>query len=184
MPNRKDWQPEDTQVETAAMALRAQQMRLWNLVEDSATVGRCWQQTPVWLRCEYRQMASAMLRAVHSHSPDSIRDKRPPSVRQLSEKGYREWGGCGFCRNPVAARSRWFARASRFLVFSIVAVDGMCHSSGVILAHKDSGPLPVPDVICVRSSRVFSSGRLCLTGGRLGVACPFGGVGRTVLCPR
>ena len=25
MPNRKDWQPEDTQVETAAMALRAQQ---------------------------------------------------------------------------------------------------------------------------------------------------------------
>lgn len=39
MPNRKDWQPEDTQVETAAMALRAQQMRLWNLVEDSATVG-------------------------------------------------------------------------------------------------------------------------------------------------
>lgn len=54
MPNRKDWQPEDTQVETAAMALRAQQMRLWNLVEDSATVGRCWQQTPVWLRCEYR----------------------------------------------------------------------------------------------------------------------------------
>lgn len=65
MPNRKDWQPEDTQVETAAMALRAQQMRLWNLVEDSATVGRCWQQTPVWLRCEYRQMASAMLRAVH-----------------------------------------------------------------------------------------------------------------------
>ena len=43
MPNRKDWQPEDTQVETAAMALRAQQMRLWNLVEDSATVGRCWQ---------------------------------------------------------------------------------------------------------------------------------------------
>lgn len=37
MPNRKDWQPEDTQVETAAMALRAQQMRLWNLVEDSAT---------------------------------------------------------------------------------------------------------------------------------------------------
>ena len=86
MPNRKDWQPEDTQVETAAMALRAQQMRLWNLVEDSATVGRCWQQTPVWLRCEYRQMASAMLRAVHSHSPDSIRDKRPPSVRQLSEK--------------------------------------------------------------------------------------------------
>ena len=99
-------------------------------------------------------------------------------------EGYREWGGCGFCRNPVAARSRWFARASRFLVFSIVAVDGMCHSSGVILAHKDSGPLPVPDVICVRSSRVFSSGRLCLTGGRLGVACPFGGVGRTVLCPR
>ena len=65
MPNRKDWQPEDTQVETAAMALRAQQMRLWNLVEDSATVGRCWQQTPVWLRCGYRQMASAMLRAVH-----------------------------------------------------------------------------------------------------------------------
>lgn len=58
MPNRKDWQPEDTQVETAAMALRAQQMRLWNIVEDSATVGRCWQQTPVWLRCEYRQMAS------------------------------------------------------------------------------------------------------------------------------
>ncbi|UBS40928.1 hypothetical protein LCQ81_11125 (plasmid) [Bifidobacterium longum] len=44
MPNRKDWQPEDTQVETAAMALRAQQMRLWNLVEDSATVDRCWQQ--------------------------------------------------------------------------------------------------------------------------------------------
>lgn len=99
-------------------------------------------------------------------------------------KGYREWGGCGFCRNPVAARSRWFARASRFLVFSIVAVDGMCHSSGVVLAHKDSGPLPVPDVICVRSSRVFPSGRLCLTGGRLGVACPFGGVGRTFLCPR
>ena len=90
MPNRKDWQPEDTQVETAAMALRAQQMRLWNLVEDSATVGRCWQQTPVWLRCEYRQMASAMLRAVHSHSPDSIRDKRPPSVRQLSEKAADE----------------------------------------------------------------------------------------------
>ncbi len=50
------------------MALRAQQMRLWNLVEDSATVGRCWQQTPVWSRCEYRQMASAMLRAVHSTS--------------------------------------------------------------------------------------------------------------------
>lgn len=46
MPNRKDWQPEDTQVETAAMALRAQQIRLWNLVGDSATVGRCWQQTP------------------------------------------------------------------------------------------------------------------------------------------
>ena len=90
MPNRKDWQPEDTQVETAARALRAQQMRLWNLVEDSATVGRCWQQTPVWLRCEYRQMASAMLRAVHSHSPDSIQDKRPPSVRQLSEKAADE----------------------------------------------------------------------------------------------
>lgn len=35
MPNRKDWQPEDTQVETAAMALRAQQIRLWNLVGDS-----------------------------------------------------------------------------------------------------------------------------------------------------
>ena len=72
------------------MALRAQQMRLWNLVGDSATGGRCWQQTPVWLRCEYRQMASAMLRAVHSHSPDSIRDKRPPSVRQLSEKAADE----------------------------------------------------------------------------------------------
>lgn len=85
MPNRKDWQPEDTQVETAAMALRAQQMRLWNLVEDSATVGRCWQQTPVWLRCEYRQMASAMLRAVHSHSPDSIRGQTP-SVRTTVER--------------------------------------------------------------------------------------------------
>lgn len=35
-------------------------------------------------------MASAMLRAVHSHSPDSIRDKRPPSVRQLSEKAADE----------------------------------------------------------------------------------------------
>lgn len=89
MPNRKDWQPEDTQVETAAMALRAQQMRLWNLVEDSATVGRCWQQTPVWLRCEYRQMASAMLRAVHSHSPDSIRGQTP-SVRTTVERE-----GCG-----------------------------------------------------------------------------------------
>lgn len=54
MSEQKAWQPSTIQVETAAMALRAQQMRLWNLVEESATVGRCWNQTPAWLRCEYR----------------------------------------------------------------------------------------------------------------------------------
>ena len=32
MSEQKAWQPSTIQVETAAMALRAQQMRLWNLV--------------------------------------------------------------------------------------------------------------------------------------------------------
>ncbi|MGE4702509.1 hypothetical protein [Bifidobacterium breve] len=35
MSEQKAWQPSTMQVETAAMALRAQQMRLWNLVEES-----------------------------------------------------------------------------------------------------------------------------------------------------
>ena len=90
MPNRKTGSPRTRKWRPRLWRYVPQQMRLWNLVGDSATVGRCWQQTPVWLRCEYRQMASAMLRAVHSHSPDSIRDKRPPSVRQLSEKAADE----------------------------------------------------------------------------------------------
>lgn len=52
MPNRKDWQPEDTQL-TSSPRLKPGGGR-------------------------------------QSHSPDSIRDKRPPSVRQLSEKAADE----------------------------------------------------------------------------------------------
>lgn len=86
MSEQKAWQPSTIQVETAAMALRAQQMRLWNLVEESATVGRCWDQTPAWLRCEYRQTAAAMLRAAHSHTPESLASKHAPAIKQLGDK--------------------------------------------------------------------------------------------------
>ena len=86
MSEQKAWQPSTIQVETAAMALRAQQMRLWNLVEESATVGRCWNQTPAWLRCEYRQAAAAMLRAAHSHTPESLAVKHAPAIKQRENK--------------------------------------------------------------------------------------------------
>lgn len=86
MSEQKPWQPSTIQVETAAMAFRAQQMRLWNLVEESATVGRCWNQTPAWLRCEYRQAAAAMLTAAHSHTPESLASKHAPAIKQLGDK--------------------------------------------------------------------------------------------------
>lgn len=87
MSEQKAWQPSTIQVETAAMALRAQQMRLWNLVEESATVGRCWNQTPAWLRCEYRQAAAAMLRAAHSHTPESLRRQTCPGHQAARKQG-------------------------------------------------------------------------------------------------
>ena len=71
----------------------------------------------------------------------------------------------------------------RFLLSLIVAVDGLCHSSGVVLARRESGPLPVPDVFLSKSVLTRVSDAMVLRGGRFGVALPLRGVGWT-LWPR
>lgn len=63
------------------MVIRAQQMRLWGLATDSATIGYCWDCTPDFLKDEYVQMIDAAMKAVN-YTPEQLRGKKAPVIVQ------------------------------------------------------------------------------------------------------
>ncbi|PWG62085.1 hypothetical protein [Bifidobacterium callitrichidarum] len=77
--------PFNPQQESAAMVIRAMQMRLWGLASDSATIGYCWDSTPPFLRDEYVQMIDAAMKAVN-YTPEQLKGKKAPVIVQREPK--------------------------------------------------------------------------------------------------
>lgn len=65
----------------AAMVLRAQDMRLFGLVTDTATIGYCWHATGEAIQAQYVQRAEAVSWAVGNLTPETAKGKVAPKLK-------------------------------------------------------------------------------------------------------